>query len=189
MTLSWRLEIPVRLRLYVNAEKLQRAVGSKVARHVKNLMLSGRVPGGQLRLPKHKGSAFGPMRPMHRTGQLIKSIRYQKAKRSPGGYVGPSGLRTADDRLHTYRRQTFNKASKSWRLKGERYTIRRRNYAVYAMLIAQELQPGLETDEFTAALMSQTAERELARQLKRREAGLMAEMKTIKRRGFVGIAG
>jgi len=150
--IDYKLTVPVTISLKLDAAKIERAVGGMVATNIRRMMKSGQVPGGKaLRAPKDPkiGTA------MNRTGQLIRSIRYH----SRAGLVAPGGTRNDPGRTR----------GRHWR----------RNYAVYAILVRSNLQPGLEVDDDLARKMSAKAEEAIARQLRRPGAGLVGEMRRI----------
>lgn len=151
---SYMIEVPVHVRLRLDGLKIERAVGGMVATQLRRMLRQGQAPGGKpLRHPKDPKHG----RPMNRTGQLIRSIRYSRS----GGYVGPAGTRTDPGRT----------MGRHWK----------RNYAVYAILVRSFLQPGLEVDDALARKMSAKAEEAIARQLQKPGYGLRAELKRISR--------
>lgn len=152
--ISYMVEVPVTIRLRLDSLKIERAVGGMVATQLRRMLKQGRVPGGKpLRHPKDPKHG----RPLNRTGQLIRSVRYSRS----GGYVAPNGYRTDPGRTR----------GREWK----------RNYAVYAILVRSNLQPGLEVDAELARKMSAKAEEAIARQLQRPGFGLQAELKRISR--------
>lgn len=157
--MTYRLSVPVTIRLRLDSAKIERAVGGRVATHVRKLLKGGRAPGGKaLRTPQDHGEPGSPSRaPLQRTGQLIRSIRYQ----ARSGLVAPAGVRSDPGRTR----------GRHWR----------RNYAVYAILVRSHLQPGLEVDDDTAELMSRTAAEQIQRQLASPRGGLRAELRRISR--------
>lgn len=183
--ISYMVEVPVTIRLRLDSLKIERAVGGMVATTIRRQLRAGFAPGGKrLATPKDHGKPGSTSRaPLYRTGQLIKSIRYSRS----GGYVGPSGVRREGAKEAEYGKKTLlvRKATPTddnvYAERGSRRVVKKRNYAVLAILVRSFLQPSFEVDDDLARKMSAKAEEAIARQLQRPGFGLQAELKRISR--------
>ncbi len=181
----YMIEVPVTIRLRLDSLKIERAVGGMVATTIRRQLRAGFAPGGaRLVTPKDFGKPGSKSKaPLHRTGQLIHSIRYSRS----GGYVGPSGVRKEGAKKTEYGKKTLlvRKATPTddnvYAERGSRRAVRKRNYAVLAILVRSSLQPSFEVDEPLSRKMSAKAEEAIARQLQRPGFGLQSELKRISR--------
>lgn len=184
---------PLSLRVKINAEKLSRNVGNRLATKIKQRLRSGlEADGTPIQAPVTGG------KPLNRTGELIKSIRYRD------GWVAASWQR---------RRQEKLSRRSQWRVTTDRNTGQKKkvfmttsvmtNFALMIVLQATGFRykrrhshqtfkrdgtpimrrkyadlMGADTPE-TRALVMQLARRELQRQLDAGEMGMVAELRSI----------
>lgn len=182
--MQYHLEVPINIRLKLDSARIEQAIGGKVATSIRRLLNSGKAPGGKsLRTPKDHGESGSTSKaPLRRSGQLIRSIRYSRSS----GTVGPSGHRKEIE-VGVYRKKSLLKrpdapgGKATYAERGAARNRQKRNYAIYSILVASHLQPGLEVDDAMADLMSKTAEDAIAKQLAKPGKGLVGELKRISR--------
>lgn len=80
-----QITIPTGLELVVNVPKIVSRVGYRVAGNVRKRLTAGMGADGAL--------PVGDGTPLRDTGQLIRSIKFQKRGKF-GGLIGPTGTRT-----------------------------------------------------------------------------------------------
>jgi len=182
---------PMSLRAKINGEKLSRNVGNKLATVIKKRLRQGVDARGQaIQQPINGG------KPMNRTGELIRSIRWKD------GWVAPSWYRKRQEKVTRAKaakkirdRRTGKMVSvlRTQRVEtnfalmivlqttgGEykrRHQARKRNGEPYAHRGMLDLM-GSDLPE-TRTVIEQLVRRELQRQLDAGEAGLVAELRSI----------
>lgn len=162
------MTVPTRMRLKINADKLSRNVGNKLATHVRRQLKKGQTGGGEsIPAPEDK-------RPLHRTGELVKSIRYSRTyqmvmannlKRTHGG-------RQLSRRAWSLYGLTRILISGKWRRGAKKGQPVRRVVDLYGD------QSALVTQK-----KEQAAQAEIRRQLSVGEVGLVEELRSTYRRG------
>lgn len=166
------LTMPARMRLRINGEKLSRNVGNRLATHVRRQWLRGQTGGGES-IPV-SDDADANRRPLHRTGELARAVRYSRQYQM----VMASNLK----RTHGQR----SLSRRAWSL-----------YGLSRILISGKWRRGrdkgrpvrpvvdLYGDQSTliAAKKQEAAQREVTRQLRANELGLVTELEHIYRSG------
>ena len=83
--LKLKIQIPDFQRLRVDADTLNRKVANRAALHIRKRLKAGKDADGALRTVLHSDDTSGPM--LNFTGELIKSIKARKSKRTERGQV------------------------------------------------------------------------------------------------------
>lgn len=73
--LKYTINLPINLRLKIDAEKVKSAAGNKLAKNVRERLQVGQ--GAEGKLPESK-SRNGAGEPLKDTGQLLESVKYVK---------------------------------------------------------------------------------------------------------------
>lgn len=152
MTFSFKIDFPAHLRLQIDGDKVRDKVGQRISRVVKARLKDGVGAEGSMPPPKPT-RAFEPAgRPLHRTGQMIRSVRYDKKN----SVILPSGKR--DDGKRNVAIMFIQLA--------ERPDL--------AATDPMGVTDAMESDANAAA------EKEIARQFSSGEYGLIAELRRMK---------
>lgn len=160
--LTFKIDIPISLRLKVDADKVKAKGGAVVANYVRARLKRGEEANGvQLPRPTPKKKGEAPGAPLNRTGSLLKSIRYDKHRQA----VRPVGLR--DDLGSKLRGR---QESLLWVLI---YGGRKRR--------GSPLDP-MGVDDAMLRAFAKSAEKEIERQVKNGSAGLVGEIKRMWKR-------
>jgi hypothetical protein len=182
---------PMSLRAKINGEKLSRNVGNRLATKIKQRLRKGLEADGRPIEPPVTGG-----KPLNRTGELIRSIRWD------GGFVAPSYRRTRREKLNragNWRERTNRQTGKKerWFHAGKvrsnfalmivlqttggeytrRYRTKKRNGEPFAKRRMMDLMGADEPE--TRRIIEELTKRELQRQLDAGEAGLAAELRSI----------
>lgn len=158
--LSVHIDIPARAQLYISRDKLLKAIGNSVASNIRKRLSAG-IDGDGSPLPTPQTGNT----PFNRTGELIKSIKYY----SKSGMVSP-GMWT---------RQGIGRRARS-------------NFGLMSILIAnvftrkgkpqnpsrpEPKDPMGSLSPKTVEIIEKAAAREVARQLKKGEMGLILDLR------------
>lgn len=162
------MTVPTRMRLRINADKLSRNVGNKLATHVRRQLKRG-ITGGGESIPAPEGK-----RPLHQTGELVKSIRYSRTYQM---VMANNLKRTHGDRQLSRRAWSLYGLTRilisgKWRRgakKGQPVRSVVDLYGDQSALVAQKKE--------------QAAQAEIRRQLSIGEVGLVEELRATYRKG------
>jgi hypothetical protein len=146
--LSVELKVPLNLRLRIDGDRVKKAAGNRVATLLRKRIRSGQDGDGTpLPTPQQGG------RPLNRTGDLIRSIRYDPFR----SVVRPIG-----------KREDLGAS------------LRGRRQALMAVLIhTRKIEP-MRVDEKIDAGLVEAAQKEIDRQLTNGGAGLIGELRRIR---------
>lgn len=153
-----RFNIPTRIRLKINGDRLKKAIGASVAAAVRRRLTRGQDGDGRPLPAPIAGNS-----PLNRTGELIKSIKYWARL----GIVGPS---------------TFARPDVSERARSNFGLMKIHISGIYSKAGDAVDRPDLVDPMGSNSLETfQTIEKagtkEIARQLQKGQAGLILELK------------
>lgn len=182
---------PISMRMKINAEKLSRNVGNRLATKIKQRLRAGIDGAGRPLKPPMTGG-----QPLNRTGELIRSIRWKDY------WVSASWTKKRQEKLKRQSSYFMQRERSTGRMR-KHFFVRGNIATNFALLLALQLTQGQYTRrhhgrlgtappknwDIMGAGTQQTREqiraltaRELKRQLDAGEMGLVAEMRAIAER-------
>ena len=156
------MQIPSKIRLRINGDKLSRNVGNRMASHVKRQWRKGLTAGGEAIPATREGE-----RPLYRTGTLMKSVRFSRY------YT----FVTANNRERTHNGRTLSR--RAWSLYGLARILmsgKWRRGKKKGQPVRAPIDLYGDSSDIVVRLKQQHAQTEIDRQLSRGEAGLVAEL-------------
>lgn len=193
-TIDLTVTVPAKMRLRLNREKMQRNVGNKLATRLRRQWTRGQTGGGEpLPIPKVENSKRKA--PLHVSGTLIKSVKYSRfytfvmANNLQKNVVDWDGqTRRISKRAHSLFGLSRILISGKWRRRrdlGKAVQTRRGKMQVLSAgePIREPVDLYGDTAQVTIDAKQDYAQREIARQLARNEAGIVEEARAVYKAG------
>lgn len=197
-TIDLTITVPAKMRLKLNREKMQRNVGNKLATRLRRQWTRGQTGGGEpLPIPKVENSKRKA--PLHVSGTLIKSVKYSRfysfvmadnLKKNVVDWDGKT--RRISKRAHSLFGLSRILISGKWRRRQDLGKAVQTSRGVMQVLspgqsVREPVDLYGDTAPATVEAKQDFAQREIARQLARNEAGIVEEAKAVYRNGKKGM--
>lgn len=188
------ITVPAKMRLRLNREKLQRNVGNRLATRLRKQWGMGRTGGGEP-LPIPTSENTRRKAPLHVSGTLMKAVKYSRfyafvmADNLKKDVVDESGkTRRISKRANSLFGLSRILISGKWRRRrdlGKTVQTKRGTMRVTSPGTPVRAPVDLYGDsaQVTIDAKQDYAQREISRQLKRNEAGIIEEAREVYRRG------
>jgi len=193
-TIDLTITVPAKMRLKLNREKLQRNVGNRLATRLRKQWGMGLTGGGQP-LPIPTSENTRRKAPLNVSGTLMKAVKYSRfyafvmADNLKKDVVDESGkTRRISKRANSLFGLSRILISGKWRRRRDLGQVVQTKKGAKRVLSAGEAVRAPvdlygDNAQVTIDAKHDYAQREIARQLKRNEAGIIEEARDVYRRG------